>query len=128
MRNSNQPTILVIEDDPSFRETLLEVLREDGYRLMATGGAKEALGLLERELPSLILLDLMMPGINGQQLSRLLKANPRTAAVPVLALSGAGPEAVLEAEVDWYLAKPVEVQVLLSTVRHLIQRALPAAV
>ncbi len=128
MRNSSPSTILIIEDDPTFRETLVEVLREDGHRLLSAGAAREAMGLLEQELPELIVLDLMMPGINGQQLSRLLKGNPRTAKVPVLALSGAGPEAVLEAEVDWYLAKPVEVQILLSTVRHLIQRELPAAV
>jgi len=115
--------ILVIEDDHSFRETLREVLREEGYRVLAARNAQEAIRLLDREQPLVIVLDLMLPGVNGQELSRRLKQNRHTAYVPILALSGAGPEAVLAAEVDWYLAKPVAVDTLLDTLQHLAQRA-----
>lgn len=112
--------ILIVEDDVSFRESLADVLRGTGYEVMVSSEWREAMSAVERSQPALIILDLMMPGVNGQQLSRLFKQNERTAKVPILALSGAGPEAVLQAEVDWYLSKPVEVATLLSTVRHLV--------
>lgn len=113
-------SVLVVEDDLSFRETLVDVLRQGGYEVTAARDARAAMNAVETaEVPELIVLDLMMPGINGQQLSKLFKENPRTRKVPILALSGAGPEAVLEAKVDWFLSKPVDVQVLLSTVKHL---------
>lgn len=114
-------TLLVVEDDLSFRESLADCLRGAGYQVITTREAREAMSAVEGPLqPRLIVLDLMMPGINGQQLSRMFKENARTAEVPILALSGAGPEAVLEASVDWFLSKPVEVATLLSTVRHLL--------
>lgn len=117
--------ILVVEDDLSFRESLADVLRGAGYEVTVTADWRESMSAVEGMQPSLILLDLMMPGVNGQQLSRLFKQNERTAKVPILALSGAGPEAVLQAEVDWFLSKPVEVSTLLSTVRHLLGEANP---
>lgn len=118
--------LLIVEDDLSFRESLADVLRGEGYTVIVTRDAQEALRVLETSpAPKLILLDLMMPGVNGQQLSRLLKESTRTSKVPILALSGAGPEEVLRAEVDWYLSKPVEIATLLSTVRHLTGDAPP---
>lgn len=81
-------TVLVVDDDPYIREALAEVLEDEGYPVVTAGDGEEALDRLGRSSPpSLILLDLRMPGMSGWELRRRLLAEPRLAGIPVVLLS-----------------------------------------
>ncbi len=122
-------TVLVVEDDPGFRTLLTEVLTEHGYRVRTAKNGEEAWVLLERESspPDLILTDLLMPKMGGSDLAKKVKSDRRVGGVPIVAVSGAGAESVLDTQVDWYLAKPLELATLLKTVRHYCGRGMAAA-
>jgi CheY-like chemotaxis protein len=83
-------TVLVVDDDLRFLQTIREVLQEDGYEVAAVVGAQavEVAGAMQ---PDVILLDLMMPGIKGIEVSQHLRHDPRTADIPLIAIS-ANPE------------------------------------
>ena len=80
------PTILVVDDDEAIVEFLELALSDLGYRVLsAVNGA--ALQLAQAERPAVILLDIMMPGMDGVEVSRRLRADPATAAIPIIAMS-----------------------------------------
>src|SRR5438067_2369866 len=83
-------TVLVVDDDLRFLQTIREVLQEDGYEVAATVGA-QAVDVAGALWPDVILLDIMMPGMNGMDVSQHLRHDPRTAAIPLIAIS-ADPE------------------------------------
>jgi two-component system phosphate regulon response regulator PhoB len=80
-------TILLAEDDPHIRRVSEIALRRDGFEVTSVGDGTEALQLLEDRLFDLVLLDGMMPKLDGLEVCRRIKENPRTAAVPVIMLS-----------------------------------------
>ncbi len=81
--------LLLVEDDPGVRESLCELLTEEGYRVVTARDGQEALGLLSPDTPPcLILLDLMMPVMDGWTFSQHLRADARFAGVPLVLLSG----------------------------------------
>ncbi|HNU83491.1 MAG TPA: response regulator, partial [Thermoanaerobaculia bacterium] len=71
------PTVLVVDDDDGFRALLLDILRLEGYRLLAAASAEQALSLLERDRADLVLTDRRLPGLDGLELARRLRAQPR---------------------------------------------------
>ncbi len=79
-------TVLVVEDDPSIVEFLEEALEEEGYHVLSGLGG-EALRLALEGKPDVILLDMMMPGMDGIEISRRLKGNPATKGIPIVAMS-----------------------------------------
>ena len=81
-------TILVIDDHAVTREPLARLLRFEGFEATCAANGVEALDALERETPDLILLDVMMPKMNGVDFLKVMRANPRWRAVPVVALTG----------------------------------------
>jgi CheY-like chemotaxis protein len=87
--NANGNGILLVEDDADIRQTLGELLTEEGYRVTTAANGIEALAALNREepLPNLILLDLMMPGMDGWQFRVELEKMPRARRVPLVVLS-----------------------------------------
>src|SRR5918911_4339555 len=98
--------VLVVDDDLRFLQTIREVLQEDGYEVATTVGA-QAVDVAGALWPDVILLDVMMPGMNGIDVSRHLRQDPRTADIPLIAIS-ADPE-LLDAPllaVDGRLCKP----------------------
>jgi two-component system response regulator MprA len=113
--------ILIVDDDEDIVETLTMVLADAGYSVVTANNGEGALAHLRRGLrPSLILLDLMMPVMNGWQLHELLTADPMFGTVPVVAISGDGSiqrKAPQVGAVAW-LRKPFDLAELLETVRR----------
>src|SRR3981081_334364 len=85
--DGSRPMVLVVEDNPVNLELVEAVLDREGYEVISAASAAEALKRLERLRPDLVLLDIQLPGLDGLGLTRLLKANPATVEIPVVALS-----------------------------------------
>jgi two-component system chemotaxis response regulator CheY len=121
------PEILIIDDDVELREVIAETLQQHGFAVALAGNGREGLEYLRKgRTPRLILLDLMMPVMNGWQFCSAKKADPALAAIPVVALSAAAkkdPGSPYYIDVQDIIAKPVELEQLLTVVR----RVLPAA-
>ena len=113
--------ILLIEDDEGVRQSLSEVLRDEGYAVQAVQDGVEALRWLERNLPSLILLDLMLPWINGVDFAKEIRQNERLAKTPLVVLSARPDvrERAQEAHADDWLSKPMSFEELLHVVQNL---------
>jgi two-component system, OmpR family, phosphate regulon response regulator PhoB len=123
--------ILVVEDDPDQRELIRWHLKKAGY---ATGTASRGFDALvkSRSLsPDLIVLDLMLPGVNGFEICKALRRNPATAGTPVLMLTSMCTEFSrsmgFEAGINAFLAKPYVPDELLSTVEELLSQPVPGS-
>jgi CheY-like chemotaxis protein len=116
--------ILLIDDDPSVRRSLGRLLRAHGYDVLDAGNLGQALEILATRLPALMLMDMVMPGEDSLNAARKFKAEPRTAAVPIIALTALPPSApqdqALFAEV---VAKPSNARVLLDTIARVLGTA-----
>ncbi|HET9552004.1 MAG TPA: response regulator [Anaeromyxobacteraceae bacterium] len=120
-----QAHILLVEDDFAIRETVAEVLAGEGFQVTCAANGAEALARLEAmKQPGLILLDLMMPVMDGWQFRTAQRRDPRFASIPVVVLSaGAGMESELGGLApDAFLPKPFELDRLLRTVGRLCVR------
>lgn len=120
---SAQATILVVDDEPSLRDALSYTLRKEGYRVeLATTGI-EAIQSVRRSHPDAVILDVMLPGIDGLQVCRTLRSE---STVPILLLSAKGEEVDrvvgLELGADDYLAKPFAMRELLARIRAMLRR------
>ena len=116
-------TVLVVDDDLRFLQTIREVLQEDGYEVAATVGA-QAVDVAGALRPDVILLDIMMPGMNGMDVSQHLRHDPRTAAIPLIAIS-ADPELLDSPRlaVDGRLCKPFKNDDLYGILARWLHRA-----
>ena len=102
--------ILVIEDDPGIAALVAYQLTRAGYRVETAGGGDGGLDSLHREIPDLVVLDRMLPGVSGDQVLRAIRQDPATRSLPVLVLTAKREEADriegLEMGADDYLTKP----------------------
>lgn len=118
--------ITVIEDDAAIQELLRYNLDRNGYRVDVYDRAEPALAAIRRRPPDLLLLDIMLPGLDGLDVCRQLKADPATARLPIIMISARGEEADivigLELGADDYLAKPFSPRVLLARVKAVLRR------
>jgi two-component system alkaline phosphatase synthesis response regulator PhoP len=118
--------ILIIEDDEDIRELLVYNLEKNGYEAEAVESGETGLTSANRRKPDLILLDLMLPGVDGLSVCRQLKAGKATQDVPIIIISAKGEETDiitgLELGADDYLAKPFSPNILLSRVRAVLRR------
>jgi putative two-component system response regulator len=118
-------TVLVVDDEPAIVDLLRAYLEDEGYRVMAAHRGEEALEKAFGRRPDLVLLDVLMPGLNGFEVCRRLKADPRTQFMPVIILTGLQElkEKTAGAEVgaDDFLTKPFDRVELLTRVRNLLQ-------
>lgn len=115
------PTILVAEDSVEQRSLYVKILQGAGFRVLEAGDGAQAVAIVRRERPGLVLMDVTMPGTSGWNAVRVLKENPETNGVPIIVVTGlAGSwdrDASIAAGADEYLAKPVSPQRLLEEVR-----------
>ena len=118
--------ILVVEDDPDNRRIVVKVLAVDGYTTLEAADGESAVALARREHPDAILMDLAMPGVDGWEAARRLKADPATADIPIVALTAfalrGDEDRAREAGCDAYLAKPCRPQAIRDVVGRLLQR------
>ncbi len=117
---SNEPKVLLVDDNAQNLKVLYEILKDRGYRLLIANDGEKALSLAERNLPEVILLDIMMPGMDGFEVCRLLKANPVTTDSAVVFLSALDD---IDAKVRGfslggadYIAKPFQSQEVIARV------------
>jgi CheY-like chemotaxis protein len=103
--------ILIVEDNEANRLLASAVLEREGFRVEMAGSAQEALELLDSTAPDLILMDVQLPGMDGLSLTRRLKGDQKTAAIPVVALTALAMmgdrERTLEAGCSGYISKPI---------------------
>ena len=118
--------ILVVEDDPDNRRIVVKVLAVDGYTTLEAADGQSAVALARREHPDAILMDLAMPGVDGWEAARRLKADPATADIPIVALTAfalrGDEDRAREAGCDAYLSKPCRPQAIRDLVGRLLQR------
>ena len=118
--------ILIVEDDESLRQFVRSQLEAQGYRVVTAGDGEEALRLLGREVPDAIVLDLVLPDLDGLTLCRRLRAKPETASLPILVLSGKGDQVdevlSLELGADDFMTWPYNEQELIARLKGLLRR------
>ena len=116
-----QKTILVVDDEPHIRQLLRQELEAVGYQVQVAEDGMAALNRIKLALPDLIILDLMMPNINGFDLAAVLKNNPATMGIPTIVLSIIqDQERGYRLGVDRYLSKPINTEILLNDIKTLL--------
>ena len=121
--------ILLVEDEPAIQELLAFNVTQCGYRAISAGDAEAAMAQINRELPDLILLDWMMPGISGVELARRLRTDSRTRDIPIIMLTARSDErdkvVGLESGADDYITKPFSPRELMARIRAVLRRRAP---
>jgi CheY-like chemotaxis protein len=119
------PRVLVVEDNQTIRDAFALLLEESGYRVDGAASGEQALARASESRPDIILMDLGLPDLNGLEVTRRLKADPRTAGAVIIALTGRALEtdraACLAAGCAGYLAKPVDSARLLSAIPEFLR-------
>ncbi len=122
-------TILVVDDETTLRETLVDALEAEGFRVVAAADGREALALFRSERPDLILLDLMLPELSGVEVCRIIRAE---SSVPIVMLTAKDSEldkvVGLELGADDYVTKPFSLRELSARIRALFRRSEQAVV
>lgn len=123
------PRVLIVEDEPAIAELIAVNLRHNGFAPLWAEDGAAAQRELDAQLPDVILLDWMLPGMSGLQLARKWRADPRSKPVPILMLTARGDEpdkvAGLDAGADDYITKPFSTQELLARIRAVLRRRAP---
>ena len=118
--------VLVVDDEPDILELIGYNLARHNFDMIGVDSGEEAFASVRKSLPDLVVLDLMLPGIDGLEVCRRLKNDNRTAAVPVIILSAKGEEADvvigLELGADDYLTKPFSPRVLMARIKAVLRR------
>ena len=124
---SSAQKILVVEDEPDIRKLVQYNLTQERFSVLEAEDGEQALKLLQRERPNLVILDLMLPGVSGMELCKLLKQRSETAKLPILMLTAKAGEADrivgLEMGADDYLAKPFSPREMVARVRAILRRS-----
>ena len=123
---SDLPLVLIVDDNHRNRKLAGDVLRLARFRTLGAATAKEGIALASAHLPDVILMDLRLPDLDGTEAARMLRAEPRTARIPVVAMTALP----LDARDDWlfdaglagYIVKPIDIDELPDVVRRFCAR------
>jgi two-component system alkaline phosphatase synthesis response regulator PhoP len=119
--------ILVVDDEAVLQEMIVYNLQQSGYQVLSAGDGVSALEIARNERPALIILDVMLPGIDGLEVCRRLRREPQTATTPIMMLTAKSDEidkvVGLEVGADDYVTKPFGRRELLARVRALLRRS-----
>jgi CheY-like chemotaxis protein len=124
-------TILVVDDEPVNVLLLTKILEKEkrGYKVLTAGSVTEALQIMQAVIPDMVLLDLVMPGINGFEALAEMKRKPLTQAIPVIIITALhdseNKEKALRAGASAYVTKPITQKVILDTVSNIINNSDP---
>jgi two-component system cell cycle response regulator DivK len=121
------PLVLIVDDSARNRKLASDVLRAAGFRTLEAVTGAEGIALASEHLPDVILMDLRLPDLDGTTAARMLRAEPRTSRIPVVAVTALP----LEAREDWlfdagfagYISKPIDIDALPGAVRRFCARA-----
>ncbi|CAN1212201.1 response regulator [Tumidithrix helvetica PCC 7403] len=118
--------VLVVEDSPPQREMITTLLKDSGLNVISAVDGQEALEQIQNSCPDLVVMDIVMPRMNGYELCRRLKTDPKTEQVPVVMCSTKGEEFDrywgMRQGADAYIAKPFQPQELVGTVKQLLRK------
>jgi two-component system phosphate regulon response regulator PhoB len=118
--------ILLVEDDVSLQKSLAFILEKEGFKVLSTQTGEEAVIITRKEKPDLILLDIILPGIDGYKVCQILKKDPQTANIFIILLTGKRKlEDIvlgLKEYADDYIIKPFEPQILIARIHALLRR------
>tara|TARA_B100001175_G_scaffold12321_1_gene9591 strand:+ start:133 stop:837 length:705 start_codon:yes stop_codon:yes gene_type:complete len=125
MKN-NKKTILIIEDEPDIRDLLEFHLKKEGYKVLTSSDGEKGLKAALKESPNLILLDLLLPGIKGLDVCRVLKNDVNTSQINIIMVTALGQEENivkgLETGADDYVSKPFNMSILLARISAVLRR------
>ncbi len=128
--HAHRPEVLVIEDNEANMKLVSSILEAQGYRVLKAWTAEQGIEMAGSNKPSLILMDISLPGMDGLEATGILKANPNTAGVPIVALTAhamkTAREQALAAGCDAYLTKPFEMKAFIHILHMLIRPADPS--
>jgi twitching motility two-component system response regulator PilH len=118
--------VLVVEDSPPQREMITKILQESGMIVQSASDGLEAMEMIQQNCPDVLVLDVVMPRMNGYELCRKLKADPKTEKVLVVMCSTKGEEFDkywgMRQGADAYIAKPFQPAELISTIKQLLRK------
>jgi len=118
--------ILIVEDNEKNRKLLRDVLTFKGYEIIEAATGEEGIRLAQERRPSLVLMDIRLPGIDGIEALGRLRAEPRTRAIPVMAMTAsvmtADRQKITDAGFDAYQSKPIKVKDFVAAVEQLLER------
>ena len=119
--------ILIVEDNPRNLKLVRDVLQVKGYVTMEAGTAEEGVRIAAEQLPDLVLMDIHLPGMNGIEALRVLRGDPATAAIPVIAVTASVMQddrrMIMEAGFNAYVGKPINLREFLEAVRAALEPA-----
>ena len=122
---SKKRSILVVEDEPGLADLLDYILKEEGYHVRLASSAETAMALIRQEPPDMILLDLILPGVDGMEICRRVRANQATAEVPIIIITAKSDardrQKALDAGADDYMLKPADTAELKSRIASLLK-------
>jgi len=124
--HNDMPKILVIEDEMTLANNLSEKLKGEGYSVMMSMDGEDGLAKVRQEHPDLVVLDIMLPGLDGLSLCRIIRRDPGTNHIPIIMVTARGTEVDkivgLESGADDYVVKPVALGEFLARVRAVLRR------
>ena len=125
----NRSKIVVVEDEPDIVEVISYNLKREGYNVVGVDRGDEGLNVIRNQCPNLVILDLMLPGMDGLSICQQMKSDPIVRDIPVIIISAKGEESDivigLELGADDYLAKPFSPRELLARVKAVLRRGPP---
>ena len=117
--------ILIVEDNDKNMKLVRDVLQVKGYQTLEAGTAEDGIALAQAHSPDLVLMDIQLPGMNGIEALGVLRANPDTAHIPVIAVTASvmqqDRKQITEAGFDAYIGKPINLKEFLQSVREMLE-------